>query len=97
MVDVGAKGEEALKGVGDVGFDLLRRHAVVESGHHHDRHIDLGKQIHRHLNDVHRADERNHQAKHDDEKGISEEQTSALVRSSIARARPSCRSCRLFR
>ena len=29
-------------------FDLLRRHAVVERGHDHHRHVDLGKQIHRH-------------------------------------------------
>ena len=48
VVDVGGQGEEALEGIGDVGFDLLRRHAVVERGHHHHRHVDLGKQIDRH-------------------------------------------------
>ena len=44
-----------------------RRHAVVERGHHDYRHVDLGKQIHRHADDGDHADQRHHQAKHDDE------------------------------
>ncbi len=48
VIDVGAQREEALEGVGDVGFDLLRRHAVVERGDNHHRHVDLREQVHRH-------------------------------------------------
>ena len=48
VIHVGGQREEALEGVGDVGFNLLRRHAVVERGHHHHRHVDVGKQIHGH-------------------------------------------------
>ena len=72
VVDIRAQGKESLKGVGDVGFDLLRRHAVVESRHHHHRHIDLGKQIDRHAGNVDHADQHDHQAQHDDEEGICE-------------------------
>ena len=68
MVDIGAQSEEALEGVRNVGFDLLWRHAVVERGHHHYRHVNLGKQIHRHLSNVDHSHKRNQQAKHDDEK-----------------------------
>jgi hypothetical protein len=44
------EGEETLEGIGDVRFDLLRRHPVIESGHQHDGNINGGKHIHRHLN-----------------------------------------------
>ncbi len=56
VIDVGGQGEEALEGVGDVGFNLLRRHAAIESGHHHHRHVDLGEKIDGHpdrLDDAH--------------------------------------------
>src|SRR5262249_1899515 len=50
VLDAAAKGEEALEAAGDVGLDLLRRHAVIEGrdddhrdvhrGEHGDRHAD---------------------------------------------------------
>jgi hypothetical protein len=67
VVDIGAQSKKTFKGVGNVGFNLLRRHAVVERGYYHYWHVDLGKQIHRHLSDVDRSHKRNQQAKHDDE------------------------------
>ena len=45
VVDIGGQGEEALEGVGDVGLDLLRRHAVVERGDDHNGHVDLREKI----------------------------------------------------
>src|SRR6185437_4090832 len=70
MVDVAAQREESLEGVGDVGFHLLRRHARVERGYHDNRHINLGKQVHRHLHDSGDAHHGHDQAQHEDEVGI---------------------------
>jgi len=72
VVDVRGQREETLERVGDVGFDLLGRHAVVKRSHHNHRHIDLGKQVDRHTHDIHYADKRYHQAQHQDEVGESE-------------------------
>ena len=69
VIHIGGQRKEALEGVGDVGFDLLRRHAVIERSHHHHRHIDVGKQVHRHAHHGHRSNQRHHQAQHEDEKG----------------------------
>jgi hypothetical protein len=41
VIDVSAERKESLEGVGDIGFDLLRRHARVKSGNYDDRHIDV--------------------------------------------------------
>ena len=67
VVHVGGQREEALEGVGDVGFNLLRRHAVVESGHDHHGHIDRREKVHRHARHGHRSDEQHDQAEHEDE------------------------------
>ena len=72
MIDIGGQREEPLEGVGDVGFNLLRRHAVVERGHHDDGHVDAGEQIHRHAGNVDRANQRHNQAQHEDEEWKSE-------------------------
>ena len=40
--------EPALQGIGDIGFNVHRRHAGVESRHHNHREIDRRKKIHRH-------------------------------------------------
>src|SRR5580704_5242457 len=72
MIDVRAQGKESLKGVGDVRFDLLWRHAIVKSGHHHHRHIDLWKKVDWHTGDVDHANQQHDQAHHDDEEGVAE-------------------------
>ncbi len=50
VVDAAGQREEALERVGDVRFDLLRRHAAVERGHQHHGNVDRRKHVHRHLN-----------------------------------------------
>ncbi len=58
VVDVGRESEEPLEGVGNVGFNLLRWHAVVKRRYNHHRHIDLWKEIDRHSNHGDSANER---------------------------------------
>src|ERR1700733_1138580 len=72
VVDIGAEGEETLEGVGDVAFDLLRRHAGVERGNDDDRNINGREEIDRHGDDVDDADDEYHESDHDDEEGIAE-------------------------
>jgi hypothetical protein len=72
VIDIGAEGEKALEGVGDVAFDLLRRHAGVERGNDDDGNIDGREEIDRHGDDVDDADDQYHESDHDDEEGIAE-------------------------
>ena len=67
--------EKALKGIGDIGFDLLRGHAGIEGGDHNDRDIDRRKQVDGHANERDRADDGDHQAANDDEKGVANRKT----------------------
>ena len=48
VVDAAGQGEEALQRIGDIGFDILRRHAGVERGDHDLGQIDRREQIDRH-------------------------------------------------
>jgi hypothetical protein len=57
MVDIRAKREKPLECIRDVSFNLLWRHAVVKRGHNHHGHVDLGKKIHGHLNNIDRSHE----------------------------------------
>src|SRR6185437_4741805 len=75
MLDAAAQREESLERIGNVGFDLLRRHSVVEGRDHDDRDIDLGKKVDRHARQRHSSNDRNHQAEHDDEEGIAKGKT----------------------
>ncbi len=67
VVDVAAKSEESLEGVGNVGFNLLRRHASVEGSNYDDRDVDLREQVHRHAHHGGDANHCDHQTDHDDE------------------------------
>ena len=58
MIDAAAERKESLERIGDVGFDLLRRHAVVKRRDDHDRNVDLRKKIDRHARDRGHADHR---------------------------------------
>ena len=75
VIDPAAEREKALEGIGDVRFDLFRRHAVVERRHHHDRNVDVGKQIDRHADERGHADHGDDQAHHDDEEGVADRET----------------------
>ncbi len=70
VVDIAAQGEEAFKGIGDVGLDLLRRHAAIERGHHDHRNVDRRKKIDWHA--IHRdhADHDDREAQHKNEERI---------------------------
>ncbi len=49
VVDSASKREKPLKRVGDIRFNLLRRHAAVKGGYHHHGNVDRWKHVHRHL------------------------------------------------
>ena len=67
MIDAAAQREKSLEGIGDVRFDLFRRHAVVERGHQHDGNIDRRKHVHRHLRQAGNPQDANEKANDDDE------------------------------
>ena len=72
MLDVAAQREEALETAGDVGLDLLRRHAGVERRDHNHGNIDRREQVDRHPGQAGDADDGDDQADDDDEIGIAD-------------------------
>src|ERR1035438_9559636 len=75
VIDIASQGEEALKGVGDVGLDRLRGHAAVESGHHHDRNVNGREKIDWHASDRGHANHDDGEAQHKNEEGILDRET----------------------
>ncbi len=67
VVDAAAQGKKSLERVGNVRFDLLRRHAVVKRGDQHDGNIDRRKHVHRHLHEAGDAEHADKKTNHDDE------------------------------
>ena len=72
VVDARAEREEALETTGDVGLDLLGRHAAVEGGDHDLRNVDVGKEVHRHAHHAGDADHRHDQTDDDDEVRVAD-------------------------
>ena len=72
VIHIRSQGEEALEGVGDVRFNLLRRHTVVKRSDHDHWHVDAGEKVDRHAEQVEHADQHHHETKHDDEVGIAQ-------------------------
>ncbi len=70
VVDAAAQREEALEGIGDVGFHFFWGHTGIKRGHDHHRNVDRGKQIYGHACHGHHPDHGHDQADHDDEEGI---------------------------
>ncbi len=70
VIDIASQSEEALEGIGDVGFDLLRRHAAVERRHHDHGNLDLREQVHGHAEHCGHADHNDAEAQHQDEERI---------------------------
>ena len=96
VVHVGGEGEEALEGIGDIRFDLLGRHAVVEGGDDDHGHVDVGEEVDGHAEQVHDAHDRDDEAQHENEIGILQRKLGHFTagprwRSLLPR---SCRSCR---
>ena len=48
VIHAAGQREKSFERVGNVRFDLLRRHAAVKRGHQHDGNIDGGKHVHGH-------------------------------------------------
>ena len=71
VVDAARQREKAFQGIGDIGLDVLRRHAGVERRHHDLRQVDRGEKIHRHARQAGDSDHQEGQADHDDEVWIS--------------------------
>ena len=70
VVDAACQREQSFEWVGDVGFDLLRRHAGIKRGDDHDRNVDRRKQIHGHAHKRHGAHDGDAQTDHDNKEGI---------------------------
>src|SRR5882672_9254439 len=101
MFDAAAEREESLEAAGDVGFDLLGRHSVVERRHHDHWNFHGGEHVHRHARQRRRADYRNHQADDDDEVWITDGKsrhrysfTAAMVLTFGRTSSPACRPLR---
>src|SRR5215469_4896024 len=75
VIDAAGQGEETLQGIGNGGFNVLRRHSRVERGHHHFRQIDCGEQIHRHARQAGDANHHQHETDHDNEIWITDGKT----------------------
>ena len=67
VIDAGPEREEPLEAAGDVGLDLLGRHAVVERGDDDLRDVDVGKQVDGHAHDAREPDDGDDQPDDDDE------------------------------
>ena len=70
VVDAAAQGEKAFEMPGNIVFDLFGRHAVVKRRHQHNRNVDGGEKIDRHLHNARNSQHAHDQAKYDDEIGI---------------------------
>ena len=71
MIDAASQREKALQRIGDVGLDILRRHAGIERRNHHFGKIDGGEQVHWHLREAGDTDHHQGQTDHDDEVRIT--------------------------
>ena len=75
MINAAAQCEKTLETPSDVVLYLLRWHARKKRGYDHDRDFYRGKQIHGHPHEAGKADDANHQARDDDEVGITNGKT----------------------
>src|ERR1039458_5668549 len=75
VIDIASQSEEALKGVGDVGLDLLRGHAAVEGGHHHDRNVNGREKVDWHAHNRDHADHDDDEAQHKNKERIPDCET----------------------
>ena len=67
MLNPAGQREEALQVIGDVAFDLLRRHAGVERGHSDYRDVHGREQIHGHAQNRHATQDRDNHADHNNQ------------------------------
>ncbi len=67
MIDAAGQREEALQVIGDVAFDLLRRHTRIKRRHNHYRHVHRREHIDRHASDAAHAEHKDHEADNDNQ------------------------------
>ena len=72
VLDAAAEREEAFEAAGDVGLDLLRRHAGIERGHDHHRDVHRREHVDGHAGETRHAHDRDEQADDDDEIWIAD-------------------------
>ncbi len=94
VVDARAQREEPLEASGDVGLDLLGRHAVVERHDDHLRDVDVGEQVDRHPHHARQSDDGDDQADDDDEVRVAEGEARHQRTPSAAAATASARRSR---
>ena len=70
VADVAPQGEETFITVSDVGFDLFRWHARVESCDNHHRNLHGGEEINGHIHDGSYAYDDHDHARHQDKKRV---------------------------
>lgn len=70
MIYAAGQRKPTFKRIGDIGFDLLRRHAGVKRGDDDDWNIDRRKEVNRHTNQGNGADDDDDQTQHDDKVGV---------------------------
>src|SRR6185437_7070979 len=67
-----AQGKKSFKATGDLGLDLLRRHAVIESGYYDLRDVDGRKEIDWHARQTRHAYYQDQQANYDDQVRVAD-------------------------
>jgi hypothetical protein len=70
VINAAGKCEEAFKGIGDVCFDLLRRHAGIKGSNHYNGNVDGRKKVDGHAHESHGADDGDDEAGDDYKKRI---------------------------
>ena len=60
VIDIVAQGKETFKRIGDVRFDLFRRHPGIKGGDHYNGKVDRGKKVYRHVDNADHAYQGDH-------------------------------------
>ncbi len=62
MIHAAGQGEKPFEGIGNVRFDLLRRHAGIKRSYDDDGNVDGRKKVNRHTHEGHGANDGHHEA-----------------------------------
>src|ERR1051326_6265770 len=89
MVNPAGQREPTFERIGDVGLNLLRWHSGIKGCDDDHRNVDGWKQIDRHAHQRHCANDRHHQADHDNEKWIPNRESTHQLSLPLLAATPS--------
>ena len=70
VIDPAPQRKKSFEWIRDAGLDLLRRHSRIEGRYDDYWNVDRREQVHRHSHQGHRAHNRHHQTKNNNEEGI---------------------------